>query len=105
MDVIDRIKRFQKLSKLSIAQLAEKSGLSRSTVHNIVNHNKLPQMGTLSSLCLAFDITLAQFFDESLSPDIVFILSRYDKWPSEKQDAFIAEVEKMVLDKKENVLE
>lgn len=50
--------------------LAEKSGLSRSTITNLFSRTNQPTFPTLYKICEAFEITLSQFFDANESNDL-----------------------------------
>jgi transcriptional regulator with XRE-family HTH domain len=45
-------------------KLAIEARLSHSTLANIFKRNTIPSIPTLNSICIAFGITLAQFFQE-----------------------------------------
>lgn len=64
MDAKARIKELMEERGWSEYRLAIASGLSQSTVANIVNRNTTPSVATLESICNGFGITLAQFFAE-----------------------------------------
>ena len=64
MDAKARIRELMAERKWSEYRLAIASGLSQSTVANIVNRNTTPSIATLESICAGFGITLAQFFAE-----------------------------------------
>ena len=64
MDVIKRIDFLMKERNWSDYKLAAESGLSSSTIANIHRRNTVPSIVTLESICSAFGITLAQFFNE-----------------------------------------
>ncbi len=64
MDVIKRIDHLMKERNWSDYKLSIESGLSASTIANIHRRNTIPSIPTLESICSAFGITLAQFFDE-----------------------------------------
>lgn len=66
MNVLDRIVQLRESRKWSEYQLAEKSGLTQSTISSWYRKNMLPTIPSLQKICDAFDITLSQFFmDES----------------------------------------
>lgn len=45
-------------------ELAKASGLSYSTVFDIVNRGSVPQVKTLDKLCRGFGMSLSEFFRE-----------------------------------------
>ena len=55
-------------NNLSLRDLANKSGVSKSQIANIISERKIPNIYTLSCLCNALNITLSDFldFDESV---------------------------------------
>ena len=49
--------------------LSKYSGVSMSSLLAILEKNAQPRVGTIEKICVAFDITISQFFDRS-SPDL-----------------------------------
>lgn len=70
MDVQKRIKQLMKERNWTDYRLAKESGLSYSTVTNMFNRNNAPTLPTLEAVCIAFGITMAQFFTEGTSPEM-----------------------------------
>ncbi len=64
MNVLDKIVQLREARKWSEYQLAEKSGLTQSTISSWYRKNMLPTIPSLQKICDAFDITLSQFFTE-----------------------------------------
>ena len=64
MDAQKRIKQLSEERGWTDYRLAKESGLSHSTVTNMLNRNNAPTLPTLESVCKAFGITLSQFFSE-----------------------------------------
>ncbi len=64
IDVLNQITRFRKQKGWSEYQLAEKSGLTQSTISSWYRKNIIPSIPSLEKVCTAFDITLSQFFAE-----------------------------------------
>lgn len=91
MDVIKRINALMDERGWSTYRLAQKSGLSTSTIANIYRRNTVPSLATIEILCQAFGISLSQFFAE----DTTFVpltneqKTLFDKWanltPSQKK--------------------
>lgn len=68
MDVLERITELRKERHWTKYQLAEKSGLTQSTISSWYRKDMLPSIPSLTKICDAFNMTLAQFFlDESNS--------------------------------------
>lgn len=65
MDVLEKITQLRLERGWSEYQLAEKSGLTQSTISSWYRKNMLPTLPSLSKLCDAFGISLSQFFLEN----------------------------------------
>mgnify|MGYP002573672803 FL=1 len=83
MDVIKRITELTRERGWSTYRLAQKSGLSASTIANIYRRNTVPSLSTLEALCDAFGITLSQFFAKDtdavpLTPEQKEMFQTYD---------------------------
>ena len=61
-DVLERITYFRMKRGWSEYQLAEKAGLTQSTISSWYRKNMVPSIPSLEKICTAFDITLSQFF-------------------------------------------
>lgn len=78
----------------SYYDLANESGLTQSTISSLLNRNNPPKVETLQCICEAFGITLAQFF---LEDETIEILSQKEKnlvnlfrnLPEQKKQALI----------------
>lgn len=64
MNVLDKITRLRLERDWSEYQLAEKSGLTQSTISTWYRKNMLPTIPSLIKICDAFGLTLSQFFLE-----------------------------------------
>lgn len=64
MDILGKIVQYRLERNWSEYQLAEKSGLTQSTISSWYRKNMLPTIPSLSKICDAFGITLSQFFLE-----------------------------------------
>lgn len=62
MDVLDKITELRLARNWSSYQLAEKSGLSTSTISSWYSKNLIPSIPSLERICHAFGITLSEFF-------------------------------------------
>lgn len=65
MDVLDKITQLRLERGWSEYQLAEKSGLTQSTISSWYRKNMLPTIPSLSKICDSFGISLSQFFLEN----------------------------------------
>lgn len=65
MDVLSRITSLRMGRNWSEYQLAERSGLTQSTISSWYRKNMMPSIPSLERICDAFGITLSQFFLEN----------------------------------------
>lgn len=65
INVLERITYYRKLKNWSEYQLAEKSGLTQSTISSWYRKDMYPTIPSLEKICNAFGITLSQFFSSS----------------------------------------
>lgn len=62
--IVNRIVSLCKARGISINKLAEMSGVSQSTIDNLVNRKTFnPKIRTLHRIALAFSMTIAEFLD------------------------------------------
>lgn len=64
MNVLDKITQLRLERNWTEYQLAEKSGLTQSTISSWYRKDMLPTIPSLNRICDAFGITLSQFFLE-----------------------------------------
>lgn len=64
MDILDKIVQYRLERNWSEYQLAEKSGLTQSTISSWYRKKMLPTIPSLIKICDAFGVTLSQFFLE-----------------------------------------
>lgn len=81
MDTVVRIRQILAARGWTEYRLSKESGLSISTVQNIITRGAHPTLPTLKAICNALGITLSQFFAESemveLSADLKEL---FDQW-------------------------
>jgi transcriptional regulator with XRE-family HTH domain len=65
MKIGERIRSLRKAKGLSIAEVAEQSGISESTISGIERHMVSPPLGNIVSLATVFGISVGEFFGES----------------------------------------
>lgn len=66
MNILERITKLREERHWTEYQLAERSGLTQSTISSWYRKNMQPTLPSLSRICDAFEITISQFFmDES----------------------------------------
>ena len=84
MDVTKKLNDLRVDRNLSVYRLSELSGLNQSTLANTFSRGTVPSIANLEAMCNAMGITLAQFFtdDESaqiLTDDERELISNYQK--------------------------
>ncbi len=92
MDTLSRLRQLLDERGWTAYRLAKESGLSESTLANIFKRNTVPSISTLEAVCVAFGISLSQFFAErdmvELTPELKEL---FDNWvtltPEQKQAA------------------
>ncbi len=94
IDVLERITYYRKQRGWTEYQLAEESGLTQSTISSWYRKSMLPSISSLEKICMAFGITLSQFFstgDEnfSLTPRQREFIKASSHLTEEQQDAII----------------
>lgn len=71
MNILDKITQLRLERHWTEYQLAEKSGLTQSTISSWYRKDMLPTLPSLTKICDAFGITLSQFFLEAKEENIV----------------------------------
>lgn len=64
MNVLEKIVKYRTERNWTEYQLAEKSGLPQSTISSWYRKNQIPTIPSLEKICFAFNVTLAQFFND-----------------------------------------
>lgn len=64
MDILSKITELREERHWSEYQLAEKSGLTQSTISSWYRKNIVPSVPSLARICEAFGLSLSQFFLE-----------------------------------------
>ncbi len=64
MSLGKRVKKFRKLKSLTILNVRELTGLSKSTISEIENDNTSPTATTLNKLAKALQVPVEEFFKE-----------------------------------------
>jgi transcriptional regulator with XRE-family HTH domain len=65
MKIGEKIRALRKAKGLSIADVAEQSGIAEATLYSIEGHMVSPPLGNIVSLAKVFEIPVADFFGES----------------------------------------
>ena len=61
MDATEKIKEMMKQRGWSAYKLAKKSGLSETTIANLIRRNTVPSIPTVEAICNGFGISLSQY--------------------------------------------
>lgn len=92
INVLDRITQLRDERHWTEYQLAEKSGLTQSTISSWYRKDMLPTIPSLTKICDAFGITLSQFFLEDsertvlLTENQMLLINAASKLSSEQFD-------------------
>ena len=100
MNVLDKIVQLRMERNWSEYQLAEKSGLTQSTISSWYRKNMIPTIPSLEKICTAFGITLSQLFAEGNSPVSLTesqqkLLERWSRLSEDQQAVVFALIDKM----------
>lgn len=96
MDVLERIRTYRNERNWTEYQLAERSGLTQSTISSWYRKDMLPSITSLERICKAFNITLAQFFAENLSEwgilnkEQLNLIHEWNRLEKNQQEALLA---------------
>ncbi len=69
MDILEKITNMREERHWTEYQLAEKSGLTQSTISSWYRKNMLPTIPSLIKICDAFGVTLSHFFLDDKETD------------------------------------
>ena len=99
MDINKKIEKLRFQRGWSTYELAQEAGITQSTLTSMIKRGNPPKIDTLSCICEAFGITLAQFFIEDEELEVLSktekeLVSLFRKIPSKKQQALIDLLEK-----------
>lgn len=71
MNILEKITTLREERHWTEYQLAEKSGLTQSTISSWYRKNLLPTIPSLMKICDAFEITMSYFFLEDTTQSVV----------------------------------
>jgi len=94
ISILDRINALRSERHWSEYQLADKSSVPQSTISSWYRKGMIPSFTSLDKICVAFGITLSQFFaDESeliaVSPEQKIMLNKWNSLTAEQKDALL----------------
>lgn len=70
MTILERIKQLNEERGWSYYELSKNSNISESTIYSLIRRNKTPSIPVLEKICLAYGITLFQFFKDIVDPTL-----------------------------------
>lgn len=95
VDILGRITQQRTMRNWTEYQLALKSGLPQSTISSWYRKGMLPSIASLEKICVAFDMTMAQFLAESdsaireVTPDQQELLDKWELLEPVQKTAFL----------------
>lgn len=94
MDIIAKIEKLKNERGWTDYELAQQSMVTQSTIASMKARNSLPKLETLTAICNAFGVTLAQFFLEDEHIEVLNeqekqLLESFRKLSLKKQKALI----------------
>ena len=99
--LIARITELREKKNWTEYQLAERSGLTQSTISSWYRKDILPTIPSLERICIAFGISISQFFDDNsseitlINPKQKQLLEHASKLDNEQYDALINFLDKL----------
>ena len=105
IDVAERIKVLMEERGLNMNTLAKRSNMSWNTINNFYARETIPTLPTLSLICDALGITLAQFFDEdgetvTLTAEQKHVIERWDRL-TDREKMAVSETIDIILQNRE----
>ena len=99
-DILSTITAYREARGWTEYQLAERSGLTQSTISTWYRKNIIPTVPSLEKICSAFGITLSQLFAEgdsmvSLTESQQKLLERWTRLTDDQQAVVFALIDKM----------
>lgn len=91
MDILKKISEMRIEKGWTEYELAERAGLTQSTISSWYRKNLIPSIPSLERICQAFGITLSQFFSEfdniseTITKEQMDILKRWNKMSKGQQ--------------------
>jgi transcriptional regulator with XRE-family HTH domain len=69
----ERVRKFREIKRLSLEDLAERSGLAEEFIIDVEEHRVKPPLGKLLRISRAMGIRMANFIDDSVAPDPILV--------------------------------
>lgn len=99
MDITKKIEDLRFQRGWSMYELAQEAGITQSTLTSMIKRGNPPKIETLTAICEAYGITLAQFFQEDEHLELLTksekeLIVLFRKMPEAKQQSLIALLKK-----------
>lgn len=94
-DVLDRVSRLRIERGWTEYELAQRSGITQSTIHGWYKRDLTPTLPLIEKICMAFGLTLSQFFssdgntEAEASSEFSEYISLWNKMNPEQRTALI----------------
>lgn len=111
MSIGEKVRKIRKEKGLSIMDLKEKTGLSKSTISDLENDKSSPTIDTLQKIANALGVDIKEFFEEKLEnqteliddlveefPEGVYVLRRASKELSQEAKKQMVKIMKAFLE-------
>lgn len=101
INVLERITELREQKNWTEYQLAERSGLTQSTISSWYRKDIFPTLPSLERICEAFGISISQFFDDNsneislINPRQKQLLENASKLDNDQYDALINFLDKL----------
>ncbi|MBE7045666.1 MAG: helix-turn-helix transcriptional regulator [Ruminococcaceae bacterium] len=99
MDTHKRLEQLLEERGWSRYRLAKESGLSESTIANILKRGNVPSIATLELICKGLKITISQFFAENdmveISPELKELFDAWVFLSAEQKEAALQMIKAM----------
>ena len=95
MDILEKIRSLKLERGWSEYQLAEKAGITQSTISTWFRTKNLPTIQSLEKICSAFNMSLAQFFFEEGDTQTVLtekqakLIHHFNRLTEKQQDSLL----------------
>ena len=89
----ERVREFREIKRLTREELAKRSGLDESFITGVEEHRIQPALGKLLRISRAMGIRMANFIDDSVSPDPILVRAAQREEALEKEIPLIKEAE------------
>ncbi len=102
IDILHRITEQRQFHNWTEYQLAQKAGLPQSTISSWYRKQMLPSLQSLEKICVAFDMTMAQFLAENdslteITHDQRKLLDRWELLTPRQKQAFLELMDSVII--------